>query len=288
MAGGVKKQEVLKVTDSSMSPEDLEAEIAASASAISGYETVAGKTIETPDKPKPKKKTTKKPEKTAKKSTPKKKTLAKTTTKPKKPTQKKGKVMATSDVKPAPKPIKKPPTVAKIVSDDSESKPSAVKITIKTSSSTPAKPSSSQNTKNQILNHQGRTLQPIGSSTQATTPTAKPRESKTGVATPVAIKSEVQLSKKPQVVASDKPYAVLKAATEVSESTEHQPHRAGTGAGHRHSDAPHVARIYDTKTYHIPLSVDHHHRKAMMPRWAQYVVLAIGIAALVVTYLIGQ
>ena len=56
MAGGVKKQEVLKVTDSSMSPEDLEAEIAASASAISGYETVAGKTIETPDKPKPKKK----------------------------------------------------------------------------------------------------------------------------------------------------------------------------------------------------------------------------------------
>lgn len=44
----------------------------------------------------------------------------------------------------------------------------------------------------------------------------------------------------------------------------------------------HVARIFDTTTYHMPISVDHHSRKAALPRWARIVVLLVAIAGMIV------
>jgi hypothetical protein len=90
----------------------------------------------------------------------------------------------------------------------------------------------------------------------------------------------------------EKPYAVVPArkhvdperpaeVAETEAAEHHQPARSG-------KRTPHAVRIYDTRTYHIPISVDRHHRKAMMPLWAQITIVLIGVAAMVMIGLVFE
>jgi len=82
---------------------------------------------------------------------------------------------------------------------------------------------------------------------------------------------------------SPKPYDVMRKSTK----SESKPKSSSASSEPKHVSVhkrtPHVARIYDTNTYHLPLSVDYHHRKAMMPVWGQVATLIAAIVAVVVS-----
>lgn len=309
-------------SDASKSAKDLEAEIAAAAHAISELETVDGETVSKPRAKKTRKSTakktksskTKKPatkktsstkKASSKKTPPKKSASKKTTTKKtvpekaptktaatpaaKKPTPKKTakprkptSVVPNQDVRPAqpkPKVVKKA-----VVTSSSDGAPSAVKVTVKPKSANkPLEKKVEEATAPQIMNHQGKTLKPISTNTDSVNASkpeipAKPAK---------AVTSKVKVK---EPIHTPKPYEVIK--TEDTE-TKHRPQtdesveepqqkEAPTTTPARHKRTPHVARVYDTQTYHLPLSVDHHHRRAQFPRWAQALLLLIGLAGAVI------
>lgn len=270
MAEVGKKESVLNVKSTSMSPKDLEAEIAATAQAISELETVDGATVASPkSKPSKKGSASKADEGTS--------TQAKKASK-KQPT-KKGRVMSTSDVRPGVRPPKKSPTKAEIKGEDS-SGPSAVMVTVKPKSIA-VQPDSPNKAEVAPLTHIGKDIKPLSdkpkSADQATSSSPSADEQKKSA--PTAITSKVKIN-------NAKPYDVIKVAEKSSnrhgdegavDTIESNNHSNSAHISHR-TDSPHVARIYDSKTYHIPLSVDRHHRKAMMPAWAWALTILIGIA----------
>lgn len=47
------------------------------------------------------------------------------------------------------------------------------------------------------------------------------------------------------------------------------------------SEEQNAAKIYDTKKYHVPIKVNRHHRKAAVPLWAEILILLVGVFAAV-------
>ena len=281
MAESKSKSDVLEVKSSSMSPADLEAEIAAAASSIGGAKTVNSSVEleieeQLPDRKLPAKKKPapkKAPVKTAKKTTPKKASA-------KKPTKKTSKSM--TDVRPG-TPKKKTVTKAKVKSA-STSTPSAVKVKIEPKSAV-AKRGRAEKPK--TLNHHAKDLKPIGDAKKLKA-AAKPKVVKAPKAKPVAVTSKVKVKKKP--ISTPKPYKVVKAksagkiatkaATKAAPKKAAQPKPQPKPTKH----TPHVARIFDTQTYHIPITVDHHHRKAAFPQWATFAIIMAGVGTLFALY----
>ncbi len=318
MADAKMPEKVLKVqTDSSKSAKDLEAEIAAAASAISGMETVDGETMVKEVKKKTRSASKKIPKKATKSKAKTNKAPAKSDSKPKatvkittkttaSPVKKKTatkkprtiKVMATSDVKPrSHKSVKKTAKQATVEMPTNEA-PSAVKVTVK-----PKTPiaENSEAIPVTTLNHKGKTLKPIGDVTKLQKAETKTASSpKIGVARPVAkpkskpkaVTNSVRITKKP--ISTKKPYEVVKATIDDKQEapeTDSKPVEevrqpvVEKAAKHK-KHTPHVARIFDTQTYHIPITVDHHHRRAALPLWGQISAVAVGLAAMVILGLV--
>ncbi len=319
-----KSEKVLEVsTDANKSAADLEAEIAAAASAISSLETVGGETVkkEVTRKKRTKKATTKSTstKKTSKKSTAKKSGTSsekKTTATKKAPAKKQAAKKSPSKSKSKPsmtdvmpvKPEKTPKVIKKAeVQSEESSGPSAVKVTVQPKPATrESGDDEPKETPTVILSHKGRSLTPL-SDVSKPEPTRKsgakkPEPAKQDVIKPLfdepesveevptkeapkAVTSSVRVSKQP--IHTEKPYGVITGPAKEPSAVAHAsaPSRVANKTElHRHKDkhTPHVARIYDTRTYHIPISVDHHHRRAILPLWGQIVVLLIGLVAMIV------
>lgn len=341
MAGVAKKDEVLDFKASSKTPADIEAEIAAAASAIGGSVTVGGVSVpehemslaqgkdtnpqpsqaEQSETDAPNEGKRSKPQPTAK-SASKKKTKAKSAKKkatktsagkkrsaqdakqatktanhaksksdkavtkksaavaPKKKSRK-GKVMSTSDIRPQ---VARESSVKKAeITFEDNNAPSAVRVSVKPVADHAPKTEKSTSSQPELPNRHGKTIAPLSENVHGAKPAAplQAAESKSEEPTShdkaVAITTHTRVNARPIAHPPAKPYAVIhKQLPEAMRSQSEQQQ----AKSEKH--APHVARIYDTQTYHIPLSVDHHHRKAMFPVWGWVAIIAAGAIGMVV------
>jgi len=72
-----------------------------------------------------------------------------------------------------------------------------------------------------------------------------------------------------------------------SKQDEDKPQK-GTTRNKPAKHTPHVTRLYDTKTYHIPLSVDRHNRKSAMPRSVQISIVLFAIIVMATAVVISS
>lgn len=287
--------------DSSRSAKDIEAEIAAAASAIGGV-----KTEKSMDQPKEEAKSAltvaaERKRGTAEEDTSKqevkpapvievpKKTVKTSANKPKK-----------SKRKTATKKITKKVTAKKPAKETVDEQPvklqsGAVKVNI-FPKSVVAK-TDGKSGRSTSLNRHGKKLTPIGD-VRKLKKAEKDAIPKHKPLSPDAIAVKVIPKKKKPIKAkvNQKPYKVIKKAPpselvqkpEPQETVvkvkpvEPQPAPAPVPEIHKPQPVkrtPHAARLYDTRTYHMPLSVDHHHRRAIMPIWGRILVVMIGLVA---------
>ena len=227
----------------------------------------------------------------------------------KKPKNHSGKVVVTSDVRPRNHSSVKKKAKRATINVTDENAPSAVKVKVEPKDIVVKKPPVSApvtKTKTEpavILNHRGKDVLPLSGksgSEEQSKPAKVPEPAKVRPSSdePKAITGSVRVTSRPQEVPkqdepvtsepakpihSPKPYDVMRKSTK----SESKPKSSSASSEPKHVSVhkrtPHVARIYDTNTYHLPLSVDYHHRKAMMPVWGQVATLIAAIVAVVVS-----
>jgi hypothetical protein len=275
-SNSAKNSEVITVKSGNLSAADLEAEIAAMANALGEIKTVNGAPVRKPSR----RKLPLKPQTTSDKKTKVKKPVS---AKSVDSTEEKGeritvKVSKPKVVRTVSQPLDKKPSSSndpKIINhsgkkmvrpiseikheDDSKNQPAhpetekaprAVKVSLD-ASSTSVEVHHPQEDKN--------VAKPAAESQES-----EPKDPETAMR-PVRNEPETTMS-------DDNPEAEEKPAVNISSAKPAQTKRE--------KKLRHVARIYDTHTYHMPIEVNYHHRKALLPRWGRIVMYLAAIAGM--------
>lgn len=201
--------------------------------------------------------------------------------------------------KPKVLPKKKPAAKAKVIKKPTATEPKAdpveddgaVSIVVKhappAAKKSPINDDSEELTKEppKITGHRGRKIEPLK---------AKPEvgmvekiEEEVEVAEEDVEKEEPK-EEKPEVDETEEPVAEEEAEKKSSDDSDSlatekkldamaDKFKAQKEAQKKLEDEPQVAKIYDTKKYHVPINVNRHHRRNAVPMWAEILILIVGL-----------